>query len=150
MPDLYITMALPNPAGKDRQAGSAPNNNQLNGEWIEFANVSGKNLSMDGVHLDHTTFGAYCHKTGEETLTTFNNTMQAGTSIRVHSGSGQPSWEGTIRHLYLARNNYAWNNRCGDTAYLRTENGTIDRAGYDPNAGEGVVLRRIPNTNKLA
>jgi hypothetical protein len=149
MPDLYITMATPNPAGKDR-VGNRADNDQLNGEWIQLQNTSAKNLSLEGVHLDHTTFDAYCRKTGEESLAQFHGTMEAGTSWRVHTGTGKDWWEGTVRHVYVGRNNYAWNNRCGDAAYIRTEkNVTIDWASYDPNPGEGAVLRRIVNTNKL-
>jgi len=150
MPNLYLTFALPNPSGKDRPRHGTPSNAQLNSEWMEFANMANHNLDMSGVALCHYTFTDRCQKTGEDQLTTFNGELAAGHSIRVHSGSGQPSWEGTVRHLYLNRTNYAWNNRCGDTAVLRNAAGTlVDWASYDSNPLEGQVLRRQQNTNRL-
>jgi alpha-ketoglutarate-dependent taurine dioxygenase len=151
MPDLYITKATPNPAGKDRTPLHQVSNAQLNGEWLEFKNASQKNLSLDGVHLDHNTFDAYCRKTGEAVLVTFKGPLATGKSFCVHTGSGQEYWEGDVYHVYANHGNFVWNNRCGDTAYLRTAtNGLIDWANYDPNPGEGAVLLRVPNANKLA
>src|SRR4051794_16883111 len=40
MPELLITRAVPNPAGKDRTPANTVTNQQLNGEWIEFTNSS--------------------------------------------------------------------------------------------------------------
>lgn len=150
MPDLYVTLALPNPTGKDRPRHGAPSNAQLNSEWMEFSNVASRTLDMSGVAICHYTFNDRCQQTGEDRLTTFTGELAAGYSIRVHSGSGQPSWEGTVRHLYLNRSNYAWNNFCGDTAVLRNAAGTlVDWASYAPNPGEGQVLRRQQGTNRL-
>ena len=92
MPDLYITQALPNPAGKDRPPHGAPTNTQLNGEWLEFANTAGKELSLDGVQLLHQTFDRHCQRTGQEVVTTFNGALDAGRSIRLHTGTGQSQW----------------------------------------------------------
>lgn len=151
MPDFYITKATPNPAGKDRTPAHQVTNTQLNGEWVEFQNTTQKSLSLDDVHLDHNTYDAYCRRTGEAKLVTFKGSLSAGKSIRVHSGSGQGYWEADLYHFFADRGNFAWNNRCGDAAYLRTgTNGTIDWASYDPNPAEGGVLKRLPYTNKLA
>lgn len=151
MPDLYITTVTPNPAGKDRTPANQVTNTQLNGEWLEFQNTSQRALSLDGVSLCHYTFDNFCRKTGEDILTGFHGSLAAGRRMRVHTGSGQPWPEGTIHHVYVGRSNFAWNNRCGDTALLRHSAGhNIDWAGYDPNPGEGAVLLRVPNTNKLA
>ena len=150
MPDLYLTLALPNPTGKDRSRYGAPSNTQLNTDWVEFANMRNNTLDMSGVALCHYTFNDRCLKTGEDQLTTFNGELSAGYSIRVHSGSGQPSWEGTVRHLYLNRANYAWNNTCGDTAVLRNAASTlVDWASYDPNPADGQILRRQQGTNRF-
>ena len=151
MADLYITRATPNPAGKERTPAHQVTSAQLNREWIEFQNTTQKNLSLDDVHLDHNTFDGYCRKTGEATFVTFKGSLASGKSIRVHTGSGEGRWEGDLYHFYAGHGNFVWNNACGDTAYLRTgTNGMIDWASYAPNPGEGALLRRIQNTNKLA
>lgn len=149
MPDLYITQALPNPAGKDRPPHGGPSNAQLNAEWLEFQNTSGKNLDLAGVDLLHQTFNNWCQLTGQETVTSFKGPLDAGRSIRVHTGRGEGAWEGTLFHFYLGRSNYVWNNACGDIAVLSVKGGTIDSAGYAPNPPEGAVLRRVSGTNQL-
>lgn len=150
MPDLYLTLALPNPAGRDRSRYGTPSNVQLNGEWMEFANVAGHTLDISGVSLNHYTFSTLCQHAGEDQLITFSGELDGGYSVRVHSGAGEASWEGYVRHLYLNRSNYAWNNDCGDTAILRNLAGTIlDWASYDPNPAEGRILRRQQGTNRL-
>lgn len=151
MPDLLVTRALPNPAGKDRQYPHPPTNDQLNGEWVEFANASERTLSLEGVAMSHYTFDRRCSRTGEDQLTTFTGMLNSRRSIRLHTGRGQGWDEGTIRHLYAGRSNYVWNNVCGDTAVLRNaSNEAIDWAAYEPEPPEGVVLNRLPGTHKLS
>ena len=150
MTELYITKATPNPAGKDHAAGRPPTNDQLNGEWLEFKNTTQRVLSLDDIRLVHNTFNNYCTKTGEATFVNFKGGVAAGKSIRVHSGSGQGWWEGDVYHFYADHGNFVWNNKCGDTAFLRNPaNQNLDWASYAPNPGEGAVLLRVPNTNTL-
>jgi hypothetical protein len=147
---LLVTRLLPNPPGKDRPPFGPPSNEQLNKEWIQFLNVSGTDLKMDGVALLHTTFSGSCRKVGTETLITFKGNMPKGSSIRVHSGSGEAWTEGDLRHIYANHANYAWNNVCGDCAEIRAvTGGRIDWAEYRPYPPEGVVLNREPGTNLL-
>jgi hypothetical protein len=151
MPDLYITKALPNPAGKDRTPTHQVTVDQLNGEWLEFQNISNKNLNLEGVHLDHYTFDNLCRQTGEAILVTLNCSLASRKSMRVHTGRGQAWWEGDLYHVYAGHGNYVWNNRCGDIAILRVASGgKIDWASYLPNPGEGRILQRQPYTNTLA
>ncbi len=150
MPELYITFALPNPAGKDRPPHSGPSANQLNEEWIQFLNASGRTLDMNGVRLLHQTFDRRCQHTGQDVVATFQGSLNSGNSFRVHTGSGQPRWEGTVLHTYLGRSNYVWNNACGDTAVLvNAEGDQVDFAGYTPNPPEGQILQRQQGTNYL-
>src|SRR5947209_4024319 len=104
MPDLLVTRALPNPAGKDRSGGHAQNE-QLNGEWVQFLNTSQGTFPLDGLILDHMTFNQLCQKTGTETLTTFRGSLGPGQSIRVHTGSGNGYWEGDIYHFFAGHRN---------------------------------------------
>jgi hypothetical protein len=151
MPDLYVTMASPNPAGRDRTSENQITNAQLNAEWMQFENTSGRQLSLNGVKLMHYGFDSQCRKTNEDPVTSFTGSLAAGKSIRVHTGHGQDAWEGNVLHLYAKLANFVWNNRCGDTAVLRDGAGhVIDWAAYDPKPADGAVLRRIPNTNKVA
>ncbi|HEX2220181.1 MAG TPA: lamin tail domain-containing protein [Gemmatimonadales bacterium] len=149
MPDFYITSAQPNPAGKDRPPHGGASQRQLNQEWVEYQNTTQKTLSLDTLRLFHYTFDNRCQKTGENQLTYFWGSLSPGHSIRVHTGSGQVSSEGVLHHLYLNRENYVWNNACGDFVVLRLAGGArIDWAHYVPNPPER-ILRRVQNTNLL-
>ena len=148
---LLVTRVLPNPAGKDRQPPFGPTNEQLNNEWLEFTNVGNGPLSLVGVVLFHYTFTAACQNTGEERLMGFQGALEARHSVRVHTGPGVDWVDGTLHHLYANRANFAWNNACSDTAVLRNGQGSlIDWAAYDRHPPEGVILDRVPGTNRLA
>lgn len=148
---IVISRALPNPAGKDRRPQMPPTNEQLNSEWLEIANSGAHSESVDGLRLSHYTFAAQCTKTGEDTLMTLSGTLAAGHVVRFHSGSGSAWTDGAVRHLYLGRSNYAWNNACGDTAVLRNSAGQwTDYAQYEPFPAEGAILNRVPGTHTLA
>jgi hypothetical protein len=150
MPDLTVTRALPNPAGKDRTPNNQVTNQQLNGEWMEFANTTPYSIALQDFQLLHYTFDRGCQKTGEDLVMSFTGNLAAGHSVRVHSGSGTPYTESTIRHLFVNGGNFIWNNRCGDTAVLRNAARTlVDWANYEANPPEGVVLNRVPGTNRL-
>jgi hypothetical protein len=149
MTQLTITRALPNPLGKDRTASHQVTNQQLNGEWVEFANTSGGRLGLDGLALDHYTFDNACTKTGEDRATTFKGVLEAGQAMRVHSGTGTTFVEGPVLHVFLNRGNFLWNNKCGDTAVLRAGDALVDWAYYNPGPAEGVVVQRVPGTNEL-
>lgn len=149
MPDLYVTLAQPNPPGKDRPPRTGPTNSQLNEEWVEFSNPNVGASDIQGVELRDRTFDRSCQETGERVLTTFSGSVSPNHSVRVHTGSGSPWNEGTRRHLYLNRASYAWNNVCGDAIILRYASGNlIDWARYSPDPREG-VLRRVLGTNEL-
>lgn len=154
MADLEITRLLPNPAGKDRTPTNQVTNDQLNGEWVEFRNESGRDLRIDGVSITHRTFNNRCEAQSDDTLTTFNGVMPTGHSIRLHTGRGQAVddyRDPTLRHLFLNRGNFVWNNVCGDRAGLYVSSGAeIDYAYYDPRPPEGVALDRVADTHRLA
>jgi len=147
---FLVTRALPNPYGKDRSPSYGAPNQQLNGEWIEFANATRQILSLDGLTMSHYTFNFRCEQSGEDVLTSFSGQLGVGKSIRVHTGTGNGYWEGDVFHFFLGRSNYAWNNQCGDTVILRRPNSLIDWASYRTNPPEGAVLVRVPNENRLA
>ena len=130
MTELYITKATPNPAGKDHAAGRPPTNDQLNGEWLEFKNTTQRVLSLDDIRLVHNTFNNYCTKTGEATFVNFKGGVAAGKSIRVHSGSGQGWWKAMSITSQRPPRELVWNNKCGDTTFLRNP------AKPEPRLGE--------------
>jgi hypothetical protein len=151
MSELTITRALPNPAGKDRTPAHLVTNQQLNGEWMEFGNTSERVLQLEDVTLSDYTFDHGCQKTGEAVVMAFTGGLRPGYSVRVHTGTGTPADEGTIRHLYAGRGDFVWNNRCGDTGVLRNNRGeVVDYAAYDPNPPDGCVLNRLLGTNKMS
>jgi hypothetical protein len=147
MAQLTITRAVPNPSGKDRTPSHLVTNQQLVEEWIEFANTSGFRLDLVGFALDHYTFDRACTKTGEDRLTTFTGYLEAGQSMRVRTGSGNAFIEGLVAQVFLNRNNFIWNNQCGDTVVLRGSLGVVDWASYAGQPGEGAVLQRVAGSN---
>jgi hypothetical protein len=146
---LYVTKAHPNPIGKDRLSYQAPSNEKLNEEWVEFTNTSNQAVDLQGTAVQHRTFNQRCDKTGYDELMSFKGQLQPVNSVRVHTGSGTPWQEGAVWHFYAGRRNFAWNNDCGDQVVLTRASTTLDWAEYDPNPSEGVVLKRLPHTNKL-
>jgi hypothetical protein len=149
MSELFVTRALPNPVGRDRSPSNQSLSEQLTNEWVEFANTSTKRLSLDQVVLGHFTFDRGCSKTGEEFVTPFSGVLEVGQSMRVHTGAGTNTVEGTIIHVFLKRGNFIWNNDCGDTVVLRVGNTLLDLASYERNPREGVILERVAGTNLL-
>lgn len=151
MGSLFVTQALPNPAGKDRSSYGAAND-QLNREWVEFKNVAAGAVEMNGISIVHRTFDAYCTGTGYVELTGFTSgTLASGKSVRVHTGAGTNFWEGdALFHFYLGRQGYVWNNRCGDTVVIQSNGSNVDWAAYSPNPGEGRILTRVYGENRLA
>lgn len=149
MASLYLTRIQPNPPGRDRTRYSAPTNQQLNEEMVEFVATTERDLTGD--ELWHLTFSSQgCTNTGTDRLAKFESVkLSRGDRVMVHTGSGQNGWNGSTYHVYLGRRNYAWNNDCGDRASLAYNGTTIDWAQYDPNPREG-LLKRIDNTNKFA
>jgi len=71
MPELYITKAHPNPAGKDRPPTGPIPNDKLNEEWVEFQNVAKDDHELQGVNLSNYTFDVECKNRGEANLTAF-------------------------------------------------------------------------------
>jgi hypothetical protein len=128
MPDLLVTQALPNPAGKDRPKGHVPSNDQINGEWIEFQNVSDGDVSLKDVYLTNIMFDQPCQSLGERRLINFAGILASGQAFRVHTGSGTEWQEGPLTHVYLGRDSYVWNNECGDIVRIRRGNDAVDRA----------------------
>jgi hypothetical protein len=147
---LSITMAVPNPLGREQAEVGSLSRDRLNGEWVEFANVADAAVSISGVTLLHLALNYLCQPTGMNELTTFFGELESGYSIRVHSGSGVPSLDGKVRHHYLDRSGFIWNTACGDKAILRDATQTsVDWAGFLPYPAEGQVLRRQTATNRL-
>jgi len=149
MPKLMVSRAHPNPSGRDRTPSHQVTAQQLTDEWIEFANTSALNLTLDGFALNHYTFDHACSKTGEDRLIEFSGYLEKGHSLRVHTGSGSTFTEGQVKHVYLDRKNFIWNNQCGDTVVLRGALGVVDWASYAAQPGEGAVLQRVPGSNLL-
>jgi len=124
----------------------------LNEEWVEFCNGTDRTLSINGCSIAHYTFTQECVKEGEQSLATFSAiTLARGSSVRVHSGSGVAYVEaGRLVHVYAGRDNFVWNNKCGDTLVLRAADGAlIDWAYYKGGVANGVILKRVPGTNTL-
>ena len=146
---LYVWKAHPNPIGRDHPWNQPPTNEKLNEEWVEFVNNAAQPIDLTGFTLHDYTFHAQCVKSGERELQSYTGTLASGYSIRVHTGSGQIYNAGSIWHFFLNRDNFVWNNACGDYVVLRQNTNLHDWARYEPNPPDGVILTRVAGTNLL-
>ncbi len=90
---------------------TSPEKENLNGEWVEIANMGSSAESLDKWTLEDRQNHTY----------TFNNfTLNAGSSVKVHTGSGND----TATDLYWNRNTPVWNNE-GDVATLKDASGKV-------------------------
>lgn len=138
---VYIQQAQPNPPGRDRVATGKATVAQLNAEWLELHATSAVNLT--GMTLSHLTFDREGRVTGTEVVVPFSaGTLTAGQRLRLHTGPGANGWNGGTFHMYLGRDWYIWNNRCGDRATIMQGATTVDTAGYAPRPPEGLLVRR--------
>lgn len=148
MKSLLITRIKPNPTGKDRQFGHA-SASQLAGEWVDFKNTGSTPIELSGIVLYHIAYPAGSNQGRWEKVMDFRGPLQAGRTVRVHSGPGPENVlrpedaAGADHHLFTGRN-YVWNNRQGDTPRLYDSmiNSNLDQASYDPNPPEGHILIR--------
>ena len=147
---LTIIRAKPNPAGKDRPAQGGPSVAQLAAEWVDFRNDTGVDVALGGVSLWHLTYAPGRAPEWAQIMT-FSGTLPAGRIVRVHSGMKrdvsvirQEDRDGADYHAFTGDDAYVWNNKQGDTPLLfrAAEKSTIDKASYDPNPPEGLVLVR--------
>ena len=107
----------------DSPGGDYGSNSSLNDEWIKIKNYGSSRHSLTGWKIkdaDGHTF----------TFPTFH--LDAGESVRVHSGSGSSG----AHHLYWDYGNYVWTNT-GDTARLKGSDGdqrdTCSYSASSPN-----------------
>ncbi len=89
----------------------SPERLHLNGEWVEIANQGSENESL----ADWTLTDQQNH-----TYTFKSFTLDAGASVKVHTGAGNDS----MTDVYWGRNSPVWNND-GDVATLRDASGAI-------------------------
>lgn len=155
MKKLIIYRAKPNPAGKDK-FHNFPLARQLHGEWVDLINNHNGRLSLKGVSLDHTAFGATC---ADRSFALYWQaadvlTLEAGEILRIHTGkyadAGQMAEEdrvGAHKHVWGEHGSFKLNNgACGDVLTLWYTDGAkfeaIDAASYAPYPPEGVALVR--------
>ena len=147
---LTVMRIKPNPAGKDRARYGNATPAQLAGEWVDFRNDTGADVSLDGVTLWHLTY-APGHDREWEQVRGFAFKLPAGQIVRVHSGQRRDlavvrleDQAGADLHVFTGKDAYVWNNEQGDMPLLfkAATKITIDRASYDPNPLEGAILTR--------
>ena len=147
---LTIIRIKPNPAGKDRARHGNATPAQLAGEWVDFRNDTGADVSLDGVTLWHLTYAPGRDREWEQVVG-FAFTLPTGQIARVHSGQRRDlsvvrpeDLSGADLHAFTGKDAYVWNNEQGDTPLLfkAATKTTVDRASYDPNPPEGAVLIR--------
>ena len=149
MKTLLITRIKPNPAGKDRNPNGSTDASQLAAEWVEFKNTGSAPVNLGGVILYHVAYSLGFSQGRWDKIIGFTGILEAGRTVRVHSGSGPQSvirmedLLGADHHIFT-NNNYVWNNQKGDRPRLLDSNlnQDVDQASYGPNPPEGQILYR--------
>ncbi len=154
MTELIVYRAKPNPAGKDKSRFS-PIPRQLQGEWIDIQNSSGRALRLTGISIDHRAFGPNCSDPQYASYwrDTEGLVLNPTEILRVHTGNAAQQDQmadedrrGANKHRWGEHGVFQLNNgRCGDILTIWLHNGTwnkLDEVGYSPYPPEGTVLRR--------
>src|SRR6266508_2784756 len=117
---LTIIRIKPNPAGKDRPSHGGPAPAQLAGEWVDFRNDTGQNVTLNGVSLWHLAYNSLGHPDWRLVMN-FSGTLPVGKIVRVHAGQNrEPSairpedLSGAEYHVFTGDDSYVWNNRQGE------------------------------------
>ena len=152
MKTLRVVQLKPNPVGKDRNRLGVLSPAQLGAEWVDFKNTGIIAIDLQNVRLYHVAYAPGEPNGHWEEIMSFKGSLPPGKVVRVHSGQNrdtsvlrQEDLLGADYHLFTGRDSYVWNNQKGDIAALGDGSvlSLIDRAPYDPNPPEGVVLVRI-------
>lgn len=155
MKKLIVYRAKPNPAGKDK-FHNIPLPRQLQGEWVDLINNTSGKLSLKGVSLDHTAFGATC---ADRHYAVYWQAVDAlmldgGEILRIHTGKygdasqmAEEDRNGAHKHVWAEHGSFKLNNgACGDALTLWFNAGAkyedIDRTSYAPYPPEGIALIR--------
>jgi hypothetical protein len=152
MKTLRVIQLKPNPIGKDRAQFGTPPPAQLGAEWVDFKNTGTVAVDLQTVRLYHVAYAPGEPNGHWEEIMGFQGSLPSGKVIRVHSGQKrdisvlrQEDLVGADYHLFTGKDSYVWNNGRGDIAALGdgSVSNLIDRASYDANPPEGVVLVRV-------
>jgi|SRR5688572_885892 len=150
MQSLQTVRLKPNPSGKDRTRRGGGTAAQFGGEWVDIQNAGNTAVDLTGVKLYHIAYSGATDKGQWEQVMSFKGSLAAGQVIRVHAGGGPASalhaidQHGANFHLFTCRDAYVWNNERGDcsTLWQAGANAPFDKACYDANPPEGVILVR--------
>jgi len=151
MANLQTVRLRPNPPGKDTTRRGGATQTQLGAEWADIQNTTNQPLNITGVELYHIAYSPQ-HPRGQwERVCVFSETLPAGHTLRLHSGSGplsvlrQEDIQGAEIQRFTGQDWYVWNNAEGDCAALTmsAKFDPFDKACYEPNPSEGVVLVRV-------
>jgi hypothetical protein len=153
MKSLQAVRLKPNPAGKDRTRRGGAATAQLGGEWVDIQNTRSAPVDLSGVTLYHIAYSGAQDAGTWEAVMNFKGTLGVGEVVRVHAGQGPVTalhdvdQQGSNYHLFTGRDQYVWNNDRGDCAALfqAGQSNPFDKACYDPNPPEGVILMRVAN-----
>ncbi len=158
---LQVYRAMPNPAGKDRNA-SGPKPEQLVREYVDIKNIGTSPVPFASMELHHTQYGRTCSEIkGTECYWTARNSgdsIGVGEILRVYTGSKQ--YESTLSSEdrgadvkwrgFAERGNFVLNNVCGDTIHIvwtdEYRQRVSDSVSYSANPPEGKLLLRSGNT----
>ena len=147
--NLMVARIKPIPIGKDRNRYGGATAAQLGAEWVDIKNTTRSSVSMNGIELYHLAYSGREAKPAK--VMGFTGSLGAGQVVRVHSGRvrsvsvlRQEDLDGADHHVFTGTDNYVWNNAESDAPSLWNTGSRawIDRATYEPNPAEGVILVR--------
>lgn len=151
MNGLHTARLKPNPAGKDRSLYHV-DNTQLVAEWVDIKNATAGTVSIGGLELYHLAYPRDGGRPTWEKVCVLSGNLGSGQVLRIHSGREVPvasmrleDRTGADFHTFSNREAYVWNNAESDTSgiWKPAAESWVDRATYDANPPEGVVLVRV-------
>ena len=152
MQTVQLFRLKPNPRGKDRARTSGASAAQLGAEWVDLKNTGSSPVTLSGITLYHLAYSRTSSQAEWKEVVALPGSLQAGKVLRIHSGKTRDlsvlnpeDIAGADFHLFSGEDVYVWNNAEGDTAGLWYVVGKtwVDKASYDANPPEGVVLARL-------
>lgn len=145
---LRITQIKPNPSTKSSSRYDAKS---VAKEWVDIRNVGYGAVSLEGISIYHRTYDAYGNPKDWESVFNFSGSLDAGKTVRVHSGQKINTSEldaedrqGADYHLFRGTNQYVWNNNSADHPSIvnKPQNSWVDQAHYKANPPRDKILQR--------
>lgn len=141
-----IEAAMVNPRNKAGLLNQQVPAEDLNREWVQILNATNGTVNLSGIELMHIVYGAGGQQ-HESLVLKLQGNLPAKTSLRIHSGHGNPSYDAE-RNIYHGFANtksrhYLFQIIKPDKLILRKGRKVLDAAGYQVPVPEGRRVKRV-------